>query len=324
LVKTFSKILEKIVQINLVNHLEINKLLYKHQYGFRQGKSTEHNLIHIFNHIADALNNGEITIGVFLDLKKAFDVCDHQILLKKLTKYGITGTPLEWFTTYLTGRTQIVDIQGHFSTPQPVDISVIQGSLLGPILFSIYINDFPNSTTLNSFLFADDTSLLKSGKNIKNITAAVNAELINVAAWYRANKMAVNTDKTKYIIFHPKGKYLPNNIALEYNNNNSNTVQNPDNIHTLERISSLNSTPSSRSYKLLGVLLDENLNLNAHYTNLRNKLSRALFFLRRAKNYLPEKALITLYYSLFHCHLLYFPIILSTSTITNINSISAM
>jgi hypothetical protein len=113
------------------------------------------------------LYNGEITVGVFLDLKKAFDVCDHQILLKKLTKYGITGTLLEWFISYLTGRTQIVDIQGHFSTPQSVDISVIQGSLLGPILFSIYINDFPNSTTLSSVLFADDTSLLKSGKNIK-------------------------------------------------------------------------------------------------------------------------------------------------------------
>jgi hypothetical protein len=324
LVKTFSKILEKIVQISLVNHIEINNLLYKHQYGFRHGKSTEHNLIHIFNHIAESLNNGEITVGVFLDLKKAFDVCDHQILLRKLNKYGISGVPLDWFTSYLTGRTQVVDIQGHFSSAQSIDISVIQGSLLGPILFSIYINDFPNCTSLYSFLFADDTSLLKSGKNLIDITTTINNELINVATWYRANKMAVNTDKTKYVIFHQKGKKIPNNTEIIYNNNDPNTVQNPLKIHTLERISSNNTNQSSKTYKLLGILLDENLNLNAHYTNLRNKLSRALFFLRRARNFLPERALLTLYYSLFHCHLLYCPVILSTAAITNINSICTL
>ena len=131
--------------------------------------------------------------------------------------------------------------------------------------------------------------------------------------WYRANKMAVNTDKTKYIIFHPKGKPIPNNIDLIFNNNDPNTFQDPSNIHTLERVFTNSNNNTSRSYKLLGILLDENLNLNAHFTNLCNKLSRALFFLRRAKNYLPSKALTTLYYSLFHCHLLYCPIILSTT-----------
>ena len=101
LVNTLSKILEKIVAIKLTNHLQINDLLYKHQYGFQKGKSTEHNLIHVVNFIANALNNGNFCIGVFLDLKKAFDVCDHGILLKKLKQFGITNKAHDWFSSYL-------------------------------------------------------------------------------------------------------------------------------------------------------------------------------------------------------------------------------
>jgi hypothetical protein len=119
LVKSLSKILEKIVQISLVNHLELNNLLYKHQYGFLRAKSTEHNLIHVINNIANSLNEGDLAIGVFLDLRKAFDVCDHKILLSKLSKYGISGTVLEWFTSYLSNRKQVVDLSGYLSKPQP-------------------------------------------------------------------------------------------------------------------------------------------------------------------------------------------------------------
>jgi hypothetical protein len=169
LVKSFSKILEKIVQISLVNHLELNNLLYKHQYGFLRAKSTEHNLIHVINNIAQSLNEGNIAIGVFLDLRKAFDVCDHNILLSKLSRYGITGTPLSWFTSYLTNRQQVVDLTGHLSKPLPLDISTIQGSLLGPFLFLIYINDFPYCTNLDTFLFADDTTALKTGSHLPDI-----------------------------------------------------------------------------------------------------------------------------------------------------------
>jgi retron-type reverse transcriptase len=161
LVKSFSKVLEKIVSINLVNHLELNNLIYRHQYGFQRGKSTEHNLLHVINNVGNALNDGMYCVGVFLDLKKAFDVCNHNILLKKMEKYGIVGTELEWFKSYLTGRSQVVDINGAHSNPHDIDISVIQGSILGPIMFLIYINDLPNATNPLTFMFADDTSMLK-------------------------------------------------------------------------------------------------------------------------------------------------------------------
>jgi hypothetical protein len=123
------------IQIRLVNHLEINKLIYSHQYCFQRGKNTEHNLPHVINHIGQAFNDGNICIGVFLDLKKAFDVCNHDILLAKLKKYGINGRAHDWFTSYLLNRRQQTDIYGHLSVPKDLDISVIQGSISGPILF---------------------------------------------------------------------------------------------------------------------------------------------------------------------------------------------
>jgi hypothetical protein len=128
-------LLEKIVSEKLIYHLTENDLLYTHQYGFLPKKSVEHNLLQILNYVSAALNDGNYCLGVFLDLKKAFDVCSHSILLKKMSKMGINGTSLEWFKNYLAGRLQRVDINGNLSDELSLDISVIQGSILGPILF---------------------------------------------------------------------------------------------------------------------------------------------------------------------------------------------
>jgi hypothetical protein len=204
-------------------------------------------------------------------------------------------------------------------------MSVIQGCLLGPTLFLIFINDFPNCTTLNTFLFADDTSALKSGPNLPDLFDHINTELTKIAGWYRANKMSANASKTKYLIFHNKGKHVNTaGLDLFFNDNEPNTPSNPDNIHILERIYSTNPNPSSRSYKLLGIYLDENLSLNHHFSILSNKLSRALFFLRLVKNMLPPNALLTLYHSLFHCHLLYCTNILGTLSATNLANIAKL
>ncbi len=165
LLSSVSKILEKIVAGKLVHHLTTNDLLYVHQYGFLPKKSTEHNFLHVVNYISQALNDGKYCIGVFLDLKKAFDVCSHPILLKKLEKMGVRGTALNWLKNYLAGHSQYVDINGTKSEALSLEISVIQGSILGPILFLCYINDFFSATTLFSLLFADDTICLGSGKN---------------------------------------------------------------------------------------------------------------------------------------------------------------
>ena len=131
-----------------------------------------------------------------VDLKKAFDVCNHEILFKKLKSKGVRGKTLDWFKSYLQARRQIVDVNGHKSTEETIDMSVIQGSILGPTLFLIYIDDLPYSSLLETFLFADDTQGLMAGENLPELIDKVNVDLKKWAQWFRSNKMTVNTNKT--------------------------------------------------------------------------------------------------------------------------------
>jgi hypothetical protein len=186
LLSSISKKLEKIVAEKLISHLLSNNLLYAHQYGFLPKRSTEQNLLQIVNYIAEAINENMYCIGVFLDLRKAFDVCSHEILLKKTKKMGINGIAHDWFTSYLQGHSQCVDINGHFSDFLDLDISVLQGSTLGPILFLCYIND------LFSVLFADDTTGLAKGANLQNVISFVYLELQLVPLQQNAVKCLKN------------------------------------------------------------------------------------------------------------------------------------
>ena len=186
----------------------MNKLLYIHQFGFQKKLSTEHNLLHLTNYVSKALNDDEFCIGIFLDLKKAFDVVPHDILLKKLNYLGVNDNALAWFNSYLSGRTQCVDINGILSSPRNINISVMQGSVLGPLLFLCFINDLHTASKLFTLLFADDTCCLYAGINLKDLIKFCNDELQKIANWFSANKLAVNVNKCKYIIFHNKGKKL--------------------------------------------------------------------------------------------------------------------
>ncbi len=318
LLSGLSKILEKLVAIQLVNHLDRNSLLYTHQYGFQKNKNTEHNLISAVNYIHKALNDGEYCIGLFLDLKKAFDVCSHDILLTKLKYLGVNGTPLKWFQSYLQERKQYVDINGSKSSYKSIDISVMQGSILGPILFLCYINDLCNVTDLYTLMFADDTSAFKSGKNLKNLTDHINGEINKMAIWFRANKMCVNVEKTKFIVFRTQGKkILSEDVIIKYDANEPNQPYDDNIVYNLERIHCEHADKSKRSYKLLGIHLDEYLNFNTHVNNLCNKLSKSLYCINRAKNFLNIKSLILLYYALIQSHLNYCPIIINGTSQQN-------
>jgi hypothetical protein len=324
LVSSISKILEKIVAVRLTNHLQLNDLLYKHQYGFQRNMSTEHNLLHVINFISNSLNNGNYCIGVFLDLKKAFDVCSHDILLKKLTKFGINDLELAWFRNYLLNRYQKVDINGNYSDEKLINISVMQGTILGPILFLCYINDIHTATDLLTFLFADDTSCLAEHKNLHELIEYVNRELKKLANWFRCNKMAVNTSKTKFIIFRTKGKKIPNDVSVVFNNNEIGKEENPSLIINLDRVYNENPNESDRSYKLLGVYLDEFLSFDKHVSHICAKLTRSLYCIRRVSNVLSLKALKSLYYALIHPHLLYCSTILSCTSQANITRIAKL
>jgi hypothetical protein len=303
LLSSISKVLEKIVAEKLTNHLLSNNLLYQHQYGFLPKRSTEQNLIQIVNYISEAINSNMYCVGVFLDLKKAFDVCSHSILLKKLKKMGINGTAHAWFSSYLQGRSQCVDIDGKFSEFLDLDISVIQGSTLGPLLFLCYINDFWRCTSMFSVLFADDTTSLAKGLILNDVITYVNSELRKMANWFRANKMSVNASKTKYIIFRTQNKPVDPLICnIVYNSTELGLPDDPALISPIDRISFNNN---ESSFKLLGVLFDEHLSFKPHIDMLCSKISKSLYCLSRVKNFVNPESLRKLYFSMIHSNLSY-------------------
>ena len=325
LVSSISKILEKIVAERLIFHLTYHNLIYNHQYGFLRGKSTEHNLIHLINNIGSSINEGKYCIGVFLDLKKAFDTVPHNLLLKKLSKLGINDTALNWFKSYLSNRTQKVDINGTLSSSKNLDISVLQGTILGPILFLCFINDLPLSTEMLSFLFADDTSCTSSHHHLPTLINHINFELQKIANWFRANKMAINISKTKYIIFHSKGKKVDlQNLEIVFNNNEIGKPQIQSKITKLERIHNGHPDKNSRSFKLLGVHLDETLSFKKHIETTCNKISKSIFCINRSKNFLSKQALRTLYFALIHPHLTYCLNIFSCTSPSNLKRLTIL
>ncbi len=322
LVSSIAKILDKIVAIGLTNHLELNKLLYPFQFGFQKKSSTELNLLHMSNFISSALNSNKYCIGVFLDLKKAFDVVPHELLLKKLNFFGITGKIWEWFQSYLKGRAQKVEINGKLSNLADITISVLQGSILGPILFLCFINDLPSISKLFLLLFADDTSCLSADSNLQNLITTCNNELQKIANWMMANKLAINVKKCKFIIFHNKGKKVHlENLTVNMNMNEIGKENDPQKIIPLDRITFSDKNSENHTYKYLGILLDEYFSLSNHIEYIGKKLSKGLFCLNRVKNFIPKKSLKILYFSMFHSHLLYCSLILGCATNNNISKL---
>ncbi len=201
LLDNFSKIYEKIMHNRLSTFLEAKDLISEYQFGFRKSHSTIHPIILAQNFISEALNNKQHVIGIFCDLRKAFDCVDHKILLNKLTKLGISGSELKWFSSYLENRSQFVSLGDIKSKILTTNIGVPQGSILGPLLFLVYINDLPDCSVLKAFLFADDTNLLAAGPNIAELYERVQFEFNKVCQFFFKNKLVIHPTKTKFIVF---------------------------------------------------------------------------------------------------------------------------
>ena len=190
----------------LYSFLVENNILYDKQFGFQKEHSTEHAILQLTNQILQSFNHGTFTLGVFIDLSKAFDAVDHSILLKKLSLYGVRNINLKLFKSYLSNRKQYISTYQGNTDMAAITCGVPQGSILGPLLFLIFVNDLKKSTSLDPIMFADDTNLFYSHKNIKYLFETVNKELANISAWFQANKLSLNANKTKYI-FSIKRKY---------------------------------------------------------------------------------------------------------------------
>lgn len=293
LLSSFSKLLEKIIARQMFRYLDKFKILYSHQYGFRPKHDTNMPLIQFLDKIYAGFNanRAEYTLGIFLDLKKAFDTVDHSILLKKLEHYGFKGITNYWFKNYLSNRTQCVSVRDTISTCKVISCGVPQGSVLGPLLFLLYINDLPNATLFFTSLFADDTGLLMSSPDLEFLIANANIELEKAACWFQVNKLTLNVSKTKYIVFRKKSMPLDVNMCkLKIGN---------------ELIDRIGLNCKDKYFKFVGVRLDEYLTWDYHIDHVSKKLSSANFALNCVKNILPLQIRKLVYNTLVKSHMEY-------------------
>jgi len=276
-------------------------------------------MLHFVNYVNQALEQKKYTIAIFCDLQKAFDCVNAELLLKKLENIGINGYTLQWFKNYLTNRLQFVSVNNHNSFTCLINCGVPQGSILGPLLFLLYINDLPICSKFCTLLFADDTTLLLSDDNLPELVNKVNVELQNVQKFFRFHKMALHSTKTKYMLISNKAHNLQN-IEIFINSNNLNE-NNPQNISPLSAVLANDNIPAIR---FLGVFFDPSLNFNYHVKLIAAKLSKALYVMRNVKNLLSSKALKALYYSTFHCHIVFCLPIWSCTSQGNLNLITKL
>ena len=216
-----NKVFEKLIYNRLSNFLTKNKIINNNQFGFRQGHNTELATTKFYEDTLNHLNNGEACCAILLDLSKAFDSVDRQILLYKLSKYGIRGTPLKLLQSYLTNRFQYIKNNNIKSKLWPSKVGVPQGGVISTLLFLILINDIKNCTKMEIINFADDTLAYYNFSNTDNIQNWINKEFNNIKIWMENNHLKLNLTKTNFIIFSPKCNKFKNfsNLNLSINDN---------------------------------------------------------------------------------------------------------
>ena len=286
-----ARLFEKLVYNQVYAFLIKNKLLFSNQSAFRLLHSVVTCLLASTNDWYVNMDNGKYTANVFIDLKKAFDTVDHDILLKKLIRYGISDLEHSWFASYLKNRRQFCKVNGAFSQIKDVTCGVPQGSCLGPLLFLIYINDLPLALrNCNVTMYADDTSLSYASKNIDDLNQFMNEDLNCLKDWLQGNKLSLNVLKTHAMVVgsRPKLKMISDEV-----------VEQPSFSINGTQIKVVENT------KYLGVQLDSHLVWDEHINCMRTKVSRALGFLKYAKKFLPKETLSKMYRGIVEPHFRY-------------------
>ena len=293
LLSALSKILEKVICKQLNEYLEKNNLLCQDQFGFRRKCQTTHVVQKLLNEVSDNANNNEVTIATYLDLSKAFDCIQYDKLYTKLYYLGFDNRTIEWFKSYLSQRKQLTDLDGTHSDWEEVTLGVPQGSILGPILFLLYVNDINNSDKNANFdKFADDTTVLTKGKTIEEASEKMNSSMKNIHLWFAQNKLNLNPTKTRYSIFKPNKN--------DKDINNDKLVKIGD--HHLQRVW---RNGKETAFKLVGIWIDEELTWGEHIEKTRKKINSALYGLSKTKKYLSRPNKTLLYMGLIQSHLTY-------------------
>ena len=288
LLPAFSKVFERLIYNRMYSFLVKFSILFSSQYGFRKHFSTEHALLELTNRIANALDNKYHASSIFIDLSKAFDTLDHSILLTKLSNCGFRGIFNDLILSYLSERKQSVLFNGVKSEFESITCGVPQGSILGPLLFLIYMNDIANSSSIAKFiLFADDTSLFFESPTLSELNTLMNSEFKLIKNWMSANKLSLNISKTKFMVF---------SNSMKHQFNHENYIKLIIDKHTIENVS---------NFKFLGTWLDNNLNWKINTNEKCKKISQVLGIMYRIKHFISTDILKLLYNSLIQPHLLY-------------------
>ena len=289
LLLTISKLLEKIMYKRTYNFLEQTGQLYNSQYGFRTGHSCENAISELLAETIKSNQEGLYTVSMFLDLSKAFDTLEHEVLLKKLERYGIRGNSNNWFRDYLTNRkirtkcTIASTGKTEYSEYKAINFGTPQGSCLGPLIFIIFTNDLHKQLQhCNSILFADDTTIYKSHRNLKYLSWCVEDDMSTIVKWFQANKLTLNIDKTVCLLFQKQGHTKKIHIRVD------NII-----IH------------NTHETKFLGIWLDEHLSWTTHIQKLILKLTRNTNLLKFNQNLMPTHTKKLVYHSHIASHLHY-------------------
>ena len=278
-----SKIFERIIYDKMIIFINKNKILSDTQFGFRKNMSTETALMKFMDYIHSGLSSKHYVGTVFMDLSKAFDVMNHEILKQKLDHYGFRGIFLDFMMQFIQDRRYFVNVNGLNSDIRNVNIGVPQGSTLGPLLFLIYVNDMKNSSSILKFIqFADDTTVLFSCSNFDLLKSTLETEGNKVIEWLIANKLLINLTKTQSMMF----TFRRNRPLLSINLN--------DNVISEQDI-----------VTFLGVVIDNKLNWKSHISHICSKVSKSIAIIRLLKFIFPKEVLKMLYMSLIYSYLNY-------------------
>ena len=299
-----SKLLEKHIHDSLMAFLTQFQLLHKNQSGFRPNHSCETALIGMVCKWLDSINRGSLIGTVMIDFKKAFDLVDHSLLLKKLKHYKLSENTLSWFASYLSSRKQKVSLNNITSDNELITDGVPQGSILGPLLFLMFINDLPLYTdSANTEFYADDTNLYVCGESLEIIERNLQIALDCLAKWCKCNGMLINTTKTKVMLIttHQKRTSLINGqLSLHLNDDELNMITND---------------------KVLGIIIDNNLTWSQHVDKVCKKITTNLWLLARIKDYLNTSHRVQFYKTYIQPHIDYCNTVWGGTSQVNLNRI---
>ena len=286
-----SCLFEKLVFDQLYSYFNDNKLIFSDQSGFRSLHSTLTSLLRCTNDWYLNIDKGLYTAAVYIDLKKAFDTVDHEILLSKLKYYGVKGKEFRWFHSYLADRSQSCRVNGQISSTEPINCGVPQGFCLGPLLYLVYVNDLLNCLKHSHVsMYADDTSIYFASNSISEINEAINADLAALKLWLQGNKLSLNVAKTEGMIIRSRCKLKKlasyDSVKPQFNIEN-------DDIKLVENT------------KYLGIQVDLQLKWSSQLTSLTSKISRGIGTLRYPKRYVPASTVRQMYKSLLEPHFRY-------------------